>query len=114
MQKHCADEHSVAGSGIRTDPSNFSQDDSFVLERERKSVLEHLQSFRRKINDGSIFDPFEFLVLQEQKIGICIEVKFTKPLTDDNTLCFFHSPIESLSTSLTAEEYFSHIDKLLT
>ena len=130
LRKHCADEHSVVGSVIRTDPSIFSQEDRFVLERERKSVREHFQSFRLKINDGSIFDPFEFLVLQERKItdfittklhdlvtakfGICIEVKFTKPLTDDSTLCFFHSPMESLSTSLTAEEYFGHIDKLLT
>ena len=130
LRKHCADEHSVVGSVIRTDPSNFSQEDRFILERERKSVREHFQSFRLKINDGSIFDPFEFLVLQERKItdfittklhdlvtakfGICIEVKFTKPLTDDSTLCFFHSPMESLSTSLTAEEYFGHIDKLLT
>ena len=129
LRKHCADEHSVVDSVIRTDPFNFSQDDRFVLERERKSVREHFQSFRLKINDSSIFDPFEFLVLQEQKItdfittkfhdlvtakfGI-IEMKFTKPLTDDSTLCFFHSPMESLSTSLTAEEYFGHIDKLLT
>ena len=130
LRKHCADEHSVMGSVIRTDPSNFSQEDRFNLERERKSVREHFQSFRLKITDCSIFDPFEFLVLQERKItdfittklrdsvtakfGICIEVKFTKPLTDDSTLCFFHSPMESLSTSLTAEEYFGHIDKLLT
>ena len=98
-----------------------------VRESQFASTSSHSDS---KTTDGSIFDPFEFLVLQERKItdfittklrdlvtakfGICIEVKFTKPLTDDSTLCFFHSPIESLSTSLTAEEYFGHIDELLT
>ena len=80
-------------------------------------------------NDSS-FDPFEFLVNNETviedfvskklenmitiKFGICIEVSFVKPSTDDSTVCYFHSPMESLSTTLTADEYYSLFDKLLS
>ena len=64
-------------------------------------------------NDSS-FDPFEFLVNNETVIeefvrklealikinfGICREVSFDKPLTDDSTVCYFKSPMEGLSTT---------------
>ena len=83
-----------------------------------------------KLSGDSSFDTFEFLVTKENdiidfinrkledlvliKFGMCIEVRFVKPLTDDSTVCFFHSPMESLTTVLTADKYFSHADKLLT
>ena len=129
-QKHCTDEHSVTAPAARTNPAHLCQNDNFLLERERKAIREHFQSFRLKLSGDSSFDPFEFLVNKESdiidfinskledliliKFGMCIEVKFVNPLTDDSTVCFFHSPMESLSTTLTADEYFSHVDKLLT
>ena len=129
-QNHCSAEHSVVASTRRTNPSEIQQSHEFVLERERKAVREHFQSFRLKMTNDTSFDPFEFLVNNETaieefvskkletmitiKFGICIEVSFVKPLTDDSTVCYFHSPMESLSTTLTADEYYSHVDKLLS
>ena len=48
------------------------------------------------------------------QVGLCIEVKFTKPLLEESTIPFFHSPLESVTTCFTSDEYFAHVDKLLT
>ena len=92
-QNHCS--ASVVASTRRTNPSELQQSHEFVLERERKAVREHFQSFRLNMKNDSSFDPFEFLVNNETviegfvskkletmitiKFEICIEVSFVKP-----------------------------------
>ena len=113
-QKHCTEEQSLTAPCVRTNPARFCQNYNFLLERERKAIREHFQSFRLKLSGDSSFDPFEFLVTKENdiidfinrkledlvliKFGMCIEVRFVKPLTDDSTVCFFHSPMEILTS----------------
>ena len=102
----------------------------FVIERDRKAIRGHFQTDRLKIVGDQVFYPFEFLVTNEvtirnfitnrlteifsAKVGLCIEVKFSEPLLDESTLSFFHSPMETVTTCLTTDEYFAHVDKLLT
>ena len=126
---HCRSQHSVL-PGVELAQSSKSGAEQFELEREKKAVNGHFQSYRLKIVGDQVFDPVEFLVTNEMAIrdfithswaeivtamvGLCIEVKFTKLLLKESAISFFHSPLESLTTCFTSDDYFAHVDKLFT
>ena len=115
---HSRSQHSVL-PGVELAQPSTSGAEQFELERERekKAVNGHFQSYRLKIVGDQIFDPFEFLVTNEMairdfithrlaeivtaKVGLCIEVKFTKPLLEESTISFFYSPLESVTICFT-------------
>ena len=126
---HSRTEHSVV-SEVQRSALPGDEGAEFVLERDRKAIRGHFQTYRLKIVGDQVFDPFEYLVTNEvtirnfitnrltrifsAKVGLCIKVKFSKPLLDESTLSFFHSPMETVTTCLTTDEYFAHVDELHT
>ena len=48
------------------------------------------------------------------KRSLCVSIDFLKPITLDKTTSYFTSSMETISRSLTSEEYYSYVDQIMT
>ena len=125
-REHCRSTHEI-GNVARSEPNAIG---SAVLHRDIRSLKGHFQTLRFQLDDSNLqVDPFEYLVRNEAevrkfvdkqlenppiKFSICLKVDFAKPINDDQTTSYFSSLMNSLTTSLTTEEFFNHVDQILT
>ena len=100
-----------------------------IITRDQQSIRGLFRTFRFKVGDEGNFDPFEYLVVNEAdlvqfvnsritnqsvKFSLCLQVNFLKPLNEESTSSYFNSTMSAISPYLTAEEYYSHVDQVLT
>ena len=100
-----------------------------TLIRDEQSVRGHFQTFWFAVSKDGNFDPFEYLVVNEGdiiqfinskitnrsvKFSLCLQVNFVKPLNDESTSSYFNSSMAPITPFLTTDEYYSHVDQVLT
>ena len=78
----------------------------------------------------SIIDPFNYLVMHQQsimvfivtehqkvpnkKVGLTVAANLVKPLNKDKVTAFFNSFLARIASNIADEEYFDHVDQLMS
>ena len=127
LQLHCQEYHNVNETRVAQPPRSIG---NAIVHSDYNSVRGHFRTLRFKFQENEEnFDPFEFMVTNETQIidcvnsaindnaarfSICLEIIFEKPLQQETTSSYFNSKMVTSSTLLTSEEYYTHVDQILT
>ena len=131
LSSHMTDQHSIHNPSPQVSRATSDNDiGSLELFRERASIKRFFRTHRWDLSKHCILDPFEFLVdhmtnicdkvnseietMVTAKLGFSIQVSFEKPLTQDKASSYFNSAMQPISTILSEDEFYKHVDQLMT
>ena len=105
-------------------------DSSDLLDFTTEAVNSKFRIHRLKLDDSSVLEPFNYLILVREKIisfviallretsnlklGMSIAVRLENPMESEAVEAFFNSPMCRIACELTEDEYMQHIDALMT
>ena len=127
LNQHWADNHGVNGPSINTE--RVQKMGNMSLLSTKQSVRGFFQTFRFTLGNEQVVDPFEYFVANERgivnfvnkqldsrtmKFSVCVRVDFSKPISLDKTTSYFNSVTETVSRCLSEEEFYRHVDQILT
>ena len=110
--------------------STGNVDFSDLLDFTTEAVKSKFRIHRLKLDDSSVLEPFNYLILVREKIisfvnallretsnltlGMSIAVRLEKPVESEAVEAFSNSPMCKIACELTEDEYMQHIDALMT
>ena len=123
-------DHNEVFHGETKTPHSNTIDVSSLLEFTTKAISSKFLIHRVKLESDRALEPFNYLVSQKDgvigfvnnllketpnvKLGITISVKLEKPFESEVTEAFFNSPMSRIACAFTDDEYYEHVDALMS